>query len=258
MECIECKTPVKARVTRCLPCYRIDKARKNCKTDGCASLSIAKGLCPKHYSAWRMAKGNRIQYEFLCRGCGNPGSSYNTRTLFHQNCQKRYASLNSLVAKRLKFLGSLSNSKELVLVPKVKKAPATPTIFIKGSFWWAGRCVICHKNFVSEFGYNTCSNKCHKVKVADRKRQNKNTRRARQKKAFVERVSPKKVFDSNGWICQICFEPVDPDSKDVNTRATLDHVIPLAKGGKHSYANTQLAHGLCNSTKRDLLDYRMV
>lgn len=30
---------------------------------------------------------------------------------------------------------------------------------------------------------------------------------------------------------------------------SLDHVIPMSKGGAHSYANTQLAHWLCNVTK---------
>ncbi|MEO3856223.1 HNH endonuclease signature motif containing protein [Acrocarpospora sp. B8E8] len=34
---------------------------------------------------------------------------------------------------------------------------------------------------------------------------------------------------------------------------TLDHVIPLAKGGLHEPGNLQLAHFICNSTKRDLV-----
>lgn len=32
---------------------------------------------------------------------------------------------------------------------------------------------------------------------------------------------------------------------------TLDHIIPLAAGGAHTYANVQLAHFLCNSRKSD-------
>lgn len=30
---------------------------------------------------------------------------------------------------------------------------------------------------------------------------------------------------------------------------TLDHVVPLARGGEHSYRNVKLAHPLCNSRK---------
>jgi 5-methylcytosine-specific restriction endonuclease McrA len=29
----------------------------------------------------------------------------------------------------------------------------------------------------------------------------------------------------------------------------IDHVIPLARGGEHSYANAQAAHGPCNMRK---------
>jgi 5-methylcytosine-specific restriction endonuclease McrA len=32
---------------------------------------------------------------------------------------------------------------------------------------------------------------------------------------------------------------------------TLDHVVPLAKGGTHEPANTQIAHAVCNSRKND-------
>jgi 5-methylcytosine-specific restriction endonuclease McrA len=246
MKCIECRTTVQPRVKRCLPCHRIYKARKNCKTDGCASLSIAKGLCPKHYSAWRMITGARIKYKYNCLICNQPGTAFNKTVSRHAYCQRI-----STVNKDIR----LSSSTELAVMPKPTPKPAPA---VKGGFWWSGNCFICQKPFVSEFGHNTCSDNCLSLKNKDRMRRRSQSRRAREKKAFVERVSPKKVFDSNGWICQICFEPVDPDSQDVNTRATLDHVIPLAKGGKHSYENTQLAHGLCNSTKRDLLDYRMV
>ena len=32
---------------------------------------------------------------------------------------------------------------------------------------------------------------------------------------------------------------------------SIDHVIPLVKGGKHSWANVKLAHHRCNSIKHD-------
>lgn len=33
--------------------------------------------------------------------------------------------------------------------------------------------------------------------------------------------------------------------------ATIDHIIPLSKGGTHTYNNVQLAHYICNSKKSD-------
>jgi 5-methylcytosine-specific restriction endonuclease McrA len=35
------------------------------------------------------------------------------------------------------------------------------------------------------------------------------------------------------------------------TAPTVDHIIPLARGGSHTWDNVQLAHHLCNSLKGD-------
>lgn len=44
-------------------------------------------------------------------------------------------------------------------------------------------------------------------------------------------------------ICQICGKPC------AEREMTFDHIIPLSKGGPHTNANLQVAHGLCNSRK---------
>lgn len=49
-------------------------------------------------------------------------------------------------------------------------------------------------------------------------------------------------------LCGICGEPI----LRMND-ATLDHIIPLAKGGVHAPSNMQLAHDRCNSDKGDSL-----
>src|SRR5690606_31410640 len=36
-------------------------------------------------------------------------------------------------------------------------------------------------------------------------------------------------------------------------RATIDHVVPVARGGAHVWSNVVLACRACNSSKRDLL-----
>jgi len=37
--------------------------------------------------------------------------------------------------------------------------------------------------------------------------------------------------------------------------ATIDHIIPLSKGGLHMMSNCQLAHRRCNSYKGNEIDY---
>lgn len=58
------------------------------------------------------------------------------------------------------------------------------------------------------------------------------------------------VYERDGWVCQLCGEPVDPDLKGPDPMcASIDHVVPLSHGGDHSMENTQLAHLGCNSAK---------
>lgn len=76
--------------------------------------------------------------------------------------------------------------------------------------------------------------------------------RARKLAAFVEDVGRVEVLERDGWVCHICGESI---SKDVEfphrLYGTLDHVVPLSKGGLHCFDNVKAAHWICNSLKRD-------
>lgn len=50
----------------------------------------------------------------------------------------------------------------------------------------------------------------------------------------------------NGKRCAICGKEIG-DLNDL----TIDHIIPLAKGGKNKMKNFQLAHRECNIRKGD-------
>ena len=75
-------------------------------------------------------------------------------------------------------------------------------------------------------------------------------RRMKLAQATVEVFDPMEVFDRDRWVCQLCNEPVDRDAEypDPGYRS-LDHVVPISKGGEHSRRNTQLAHLGCNIAK---------
>ena len=69
-------------------------------------------------------------------------------------------------------------------------------------------------------------------------------RRARKSGAFVERVDPRVVYANSEGVCGICSTAVLPLDK-----WHVDHIVPLSKGGAHSYDNVQLAHAKCNLVK---------
>jgi 5-methylcytosine-specific restriction endonuclease McrA len=79
-------------------------------------------------------------------------------------------------------------------------------------------------------------------RASGRKRRSKY--RARLKKAFVEDIDPLVVYERDEGICGICGQFIYPDEK-----FDIDHIIPLAKKGTHSYSNAQLAHIRCNRWK---------
>jgi 5-methylcytosine-specific restriction endonuclease McrA len=78
-------------------------------------------------------------------------------------------------------------------------------------------------------------------------------RRARKKGASVrERVYRSVVWRRDEGTCHICNLPCDPNRWD------MDHVVPLARGGDHSYANIRVAHPVCNNSKRTRLMSELV
>lgn len=102
----------------------------------------------------------------------------------------------------------------------------------------------------SRAGYSAaiayCSDACAR-RVRHRRR------RARERSAYDEHVSAVLVFERDGWLCHLCGDLCDGRAGPVwrPWAATLDHVIPLARGGRHSYANIRTAHAICNSLKSD-------
>lgn len=81
-------------------------------------------------------------------------------------------------------------------------------------------------------------------------------RRAKLNGAESEKISQNEVFERDNWMCGICGERVDKNLKFPNVlSASLDHIVPLNKGGTHTYDNVQLAHFGCNSRKSDKVDF---
>lgn len=76
-------------------------------------------------------------------------------------------------------------------------------------------------------------------------------RRAQKKIGSAEHVDREIVFERDEGVCGICREPVEKDDFH------LDHVVPLSKGGSHTYANVQVAHPSCNLAKSDRLDFAL-
>lgn len=104
-----------------------------------------------------------------------------------------------------------------------------------------------------------CGDKCRKKAHNKSKEWN---RRIMLDKQMVDRdISLERLYQRDGGICYLCGNVCDwNDKKTVDgtiicgdNYPSIDHVVPLSKNGKHSWANVRLSCRKCNSHKRDRL-----
>jgi 5-methylcytosine-specific restriction endonuclease McrA len=69
--------------------------------------------------------------------------------------------------------------------------------------------------------------------------------------AYERRKGHIKVFNRDGWYCQICGKhtPKKNRGKRYSNSPELDHRIPMSRGGGHLYSNAQCACRACNISK---------
>lgn len=59
-------------------------------------------------------------------------------------------------------------------------------------------------------------------------------------------VYPPDVFGRDGWVCQVCSEPLDPDANPRTKQApVLHYLVPVSAGGDHVDSNVAAAHRGC-------------
>lgn len=64
-------------------------------------------------------------------------------------------------------------------------------------------------------------------------------------------VNAEFVFERDNWICYICGVKVERAKYYKPNRATVDHVMPLSKGGSHTYDNARCCCNRCNCSKHN-------
>lgn len=98
-----------------------------------------------------------------------------------------------------------------------------------------------------------CGQTCKNAALKSHKRTGRLKRKAAQRAVQVESVNPFRVFDRDGWRCKLCGVKTPKGKRGTyeSNAPELDHIIPLSKGGDHSYLNTQCTCRACNSAKSD-------
>lgn len=196
-------------------CHNPDEGNRFCSRK-CASHSRA-------VAADGAVRSSVTPVKFLqCAECGKTFNSRNARKYCCDGC---------------------SYSAQLRQLRERKKAESTKSLNCT--------CVECGAGFVAFHGDKRtrfCSGECgkkHHKRIARKKE------RARNRGVYRESVDPIEVFNRDSWRCQICKRKTLKSKRGtIHLRAPeLDHIIPLSRGGSHSWDNVQCACRECNGAK---------
>lgn len=196
------------------------------------------------YMRARRATGIAWRYvDRCCRGCGVTITvRVDRRTERCRPCGASLAATLGQQARRDRRLPILHPSPARLALVVVAPRPLRRR-------WYAGRCQACGMPFVHDQPQTTtCSRTCAKRKARTR-------RRALEHGAARELFHPVEIFERDLWICRLCDLPLARDEVVPHPFApTVDHVVPLSRGGAHARWNVQAAHFLCNSRKSDRVE----
>lgn len=198
-----------------------------CSVEGCEKLIVARGWCTAHWTRWKRhgsptarLRGEVVDGRRICSLC--------------EEDKLVGAEINDSWCKAC--MAARMQERRPEWVP-VDHDPIP--------------CLGCGEDFKPpKKSVTHCSPECSRLTIHQRNRKHLHARRARLLAATVEAFDPYEVFDRDGWICQICGGEIDPAARRPDQLCvSLDHIIPLSRGGEHSRANTQAAHLICNVKK---------
>lgn len=115
-------------------------------------------------------------------------------------------------------------------------------------------CVVCGEVFVAlQEKQKTCSLKCQK------KWNHRRFKKRLKGKIVDDDITLEALYRKDLGVCYLCGCQCDWEDKTIingntivgDTYPTVEHVLPLSKGGLHEWKNVRLACFKCNTIKRD-------
>lgn len=264
---------------------------KICSIEGCSTAVEAHGWCGKHYQRWRRhgdPEGSALPREqSLCdmSGCTQPsrsrgwcnahylrwrhhGSPDHGREYIHENAQE------DLRKRGLKSCSCCSEILPLASFDKRERSSdrlraeckacrttdyyENPSTAKERSRLWYAK----NRERVAERArrYREANRESIAAdKILQRLRNPEQVAARRARYRARKRGAPvvesgltwRAVAERGGMNCAYCGVLTVPKHEDARLWPTLDHVIPLSRGGHHALSNGVLACKSCNSSKQD-------
>lgn len=218
-----------------------------CQWTDCDRPTFARGLCQRCNMRARRA-GNLLSFRSPDVECSHCGALFAEGTkagkrFCSTTCQQG-AYKQAKAQERVALLGERNCTYCLEPVPLERRADAKhcSTECQQSDWYWR------HAERVRE------SARVWAQENPDRRNEYQHRREARKVGLNTERINLEQVWARDHGNCWICTLPVDPDARfPAPLSRSLDHIIPLARGGSHTFNNVATAHLRCNISKKDRL-----
>lgn len=227
----------KLHYERLLNTGRLDLAPKPppkiCKVDGCEGTASAKGTargwCQKHYTSWArhgdpLAASAVVVKICSIDECGKPASGRGW-------CDKHYTRWARYGDPMFRLRGEVRDGRKIC--PRCRADTLLDDL--AGTY-----CRPCAALYSAEYAASCPESDWRRTA----------RRRARLHQVTHEDFDRQEIFERDNWVCQICSIPVDRELPYRKPNSpSLDHIVPVARGGAHTRANAQTACLRCNMRK---------
>jgi len=173
----------------------------------------------KQYRPWKVGLATLIGY---CAWCGLVYKQNDTRQqCCSTNCSSRLHYWNNIEQYRFYY------KRKLPLYVNCGQCGRK----VQRPYYWKGKCQTCVEENTRAF-----------------QKRRKHKRKA--KEANGENISPKAIYERDGYRCQHCGYKTRPDWGGNHDRhPSVDHIVPISAGGEHNWQNLQCLCRKCNSIK---------
>lgn len=227
-----------------------------CQAVGCGKTPWARNLCSTHYQKLRKHGDPNVDMRrkpthCTVADCGLPAHA-------HGLCRRHYLRVRNTGSVTLAPRRASICSVQACTERTHKRAWHCESHYMElrryGEVGGNAICADC-SDPISR-GRRRCKDCARKARLLASKNLG-HVRRALIRGANAERFNVLDVYDRDEWVCGLCLKPVDPNLRHPNPfSASLDHILPLTRGGAHALSNVQLAHLRCNTAKGNRLPIR--
>ncbi|WP_081790466.1 HNH endonuclease [Nocardioides sp. URHA0032] len=201
-------------------------ANATCIEPACDKAPLARGMCVTHYHRWNRATKEARPSQWACESCGAPVRAL--KRFCGDTCRPRCGVDGCSKAE----FGSLGHCSAHYTRMKRFGEPTAPLTRHPND----GPCAI-----------EGCPNPMRKKGLCG---SHYAVRRARRYRDGSTTTTAQDLSRRDGALCGLCGCDVDMTARrpDLMT-PSIDHVVPLSRGGSNHPSNLQLAHLLCNLSK---------